>query len=137
MAQFHIGNNFAALTGRLVSPQPRWKNLDDFLEHLTGGPIAWPQAVPVARDECAPHLRTQFPQLAAIAAGAIAELDELLRAVAPELREEAVDAWLKMQATRHGEMFDVEPLPTKSLQGGDPISALLEMMGDKRRRKTK
>ncbi len=107
--QFHIGNILSAMTGRLVAPQPRLGEFETFLEFMGGGPVAWPGAVRTSK-EAGRHLAQRFPEIAAGTESAIAELDHIIAAVGPEYRETVVDRWLALQASRYGEMLEVEPL---------------------------
>lgn len=114
--EFHIGDILSVTSGILVSPR-HVGGLYDLLGWMTDGPV-WTHQLPRVADECAPSLRQQFPDLAAV------EVPEGLGS------EEAVLAWLAAQESAHGSTRMVERLAPDDHTSIDPISEIKMMRPD-------
>ena len=109
---FHIGDILTVTTEKLVSPR-HMDGIYDILNWMTGDNLFTHQ-LPRACDECAPSLRAQFPDLAAV--------------VPPEFSGEAeVWTWLAAQVEAHGETREVAPLREDEHTYVDPITELHKM----------
>jgi len=109
---FHIGDILTVTTGRLVSPA-HMDGVYDILNWMTGDNLFTHQ-LPRACDECAPSLRTQFPDLAVIEP--------------PEFGSEAeVRAWLAAQVEAHGETREVAPLHEDEHTHINPFTEMRQM----------
>ena len=109
---FHPGTVLSVTTGRLLSPDGIG-GLYEILNWMTGDNLFTHQ-LPRASDECAPSLRAQFPDLAAV--------------VPPEFSGEAeVWTWLAAQVEAHGETREVAPLREDEHTYVDPITELHKM----------
>jgi len=108
--RFHLGDVLSVTTGRLLSPR-HMAGVYEILNHMTGDSLFTHQ-LPRASRECEPFLRQQFPALA----------DETAADVTRENHRE----WLAAAVVKHGEWFDVEPLPEHAHEFIDPISELAE-----------
>jgi hypothetical protein len=97
---FHIGDILSVTTGRLLSPD----GIDGviaILSFMTGENLSGqPHGLPHAADECAPFLREQFPDLAAVR-------------IPPGVLDDKTSgwAWLTSQADLAGATREVVPLP--------------------------
>lgn len=111
---FHIGDILTITTGRLVSPR-HVDGIYDILNFMTGDSLFTHQ-LPRGMDECAPSLREQFPDLAAI--------------VMPEDlgTKEEVYAWLDEQVAVHGESREVAPLAAEDHTHIDALAELATMV---------
>jgi hypothetical protein len=109
---FHIGDILTITTGLLVSPR-HMGGVYDLLNWMTGDDLFTHQ-LPRACDECAPTLRVQHPDLAAI------ETPTFPQGGA----ETAVNAWLGEQVARFGEYREVTPLATGEHTRIDPLAEL-------------
>ncbi len=111
--QFHISDILTITTGRLVSSR-HVDGVYDILNWMTGDSLHTHQ-LPRGMDECAPSLREQFPDLAAI--------------VPPgDLGgEEQVRAWVAGQVRAHGETREVAPLAPGGHAHMDPVTELRKM----------
>lgn len=109
---FHLGDILTVTTGILVAPRGV-DALYDLLNYMTGDNLFTHQ-LPRAAEECAPALRTQFPDLAA---------------VQPPTFDSAaqVESWLAEQVARYGSERVVEPLPADGHAHIDPLAELLMM----------
>lgn len=110
---FHIGDILSITTSRLVSPR-HIEGVYDILNYMTGDDLMTHQ-LPIASEQCKPHLLQQHPQLE--------EVD------ASEVNEKNWKKWLGQQATKYGQEIPVEPLPLRSRVVRDPIQELREMVG--------
>lgn len=111
---FHIGDILTITTGCLVSPR-HVDGIYDILNFMTGDSLSTHQ-LPRGMDECAPSLREQFPDLAAI--------------VAPDDfggSAERVAAWLADQVAVHGETREVAPLAPEDHTRMDPLAEIRAM----------
>lgn len=61
---FHIGDILSVTSGRLVSPR-HVDGIYDLLSWMADEPV-WTHQLPRVAEECAPSLRRQFPDLAAV-----------------------------------------------------------------------
>jgi len=110
---FHIGDILTITTGRLVSPR-HVDGIYDICNFMTGDNL-YTHQLPRAMGECAPSLREQFPDLAAIT-------------VPEDLSgEDAVSAWVAGQVQAHGETREVAPLPAAGHTHIDPITEMRKM----------
>jgi hypothetical protein len=100
-------------TGRLVSRR-HVDGIYDILNFMTGDNLFTHQ-LPRGMDECAPSLRVQFPDLAAV------EVPEGVNS------EETVYAWLDGQVAIHGETREVVPLRAEEHTYIDPITEIRKM----------
>jgi len=108
--EFHIGDILSIIDGHLVSPR-HIDGVYDILNWMTGDNLFTHQ-LPRASEECAPSLREQHPDLAAV--------------VFPEgvSGEEPVRAWLAEQVRQFGEHRPVSPLAVGDHTAIDPISEM-------------
>jgi len=111
---FHIGDILTITTGMLVSPR-RVDGIYDILNFMTGDNLFTHQ-LPRGMDECAPSLREQFPDLAAIS------ITEDFGG-----SEERVKAWLAGQVAAHGETREVEPLQRDEHTHINPLTELAKV----------
>jgi len=111
---FHIGDILSVTTGLLVSPR-HIGGVYDILNWMTGDNLFTHQ-LPRAMDECAPSLRAQHPDLAAIVPPA--DFGD---------SREAVEAWLAEQVTRFGETRQVAPLDPADHTYIDPVTEIRMM----------
>ena len=112
---FHIGDTLSVTTGILLSPRGM-SGLYDLLGYMTGDE-PFTHQLPRFADECAPALRAQFPDLAAV--------------VAPKGDMEDPEAWmtwLDAQVAAHGETRPVVPLADGAHQRREPLGELASMM---------
>ncbi|MGY1946674.1 DUF7736 domain-containing protein [Nocardia asiatica] len=116
MKEFHIGDILSVTTGILVSPR-HIDGVADILQWMTGD-VLWTHQLPRACKECAPALRQQFPDLAAI------EVPEGLNS------EDKVLGWLSAIEQAHGSIRQVVPLPKDDHTSIDPIAELKMMRPD-------
>jgi hypothetical protein len=105
--EFHIGDILSVTSERLVSPR-HVDGLYDLLGWMTGEKPMTHQ-LPRLAEECAPSLRKQFPDLAAL------EVPSGLNS------EEAVLFWLGEQESVYGTRREVAPLPVGDHTVIDPI----------------
>lgn len=108
--RFHIGDILSITTGALVSPE-HVGGVYKILNWMTGDNLFTHQ-LPRAAAECAPSLREQFRDLAAV------ELPDGLSGEGP------VYAWLAQQVEAHGEYRDVAPLPLADHTRIDPLTEI-------------
>lgn len=113
---FHIGDILSVTTGHLVSPR-HMEGVSDLLSWMTDDNLFAHQLIR-AHGECAPSLRQQFPDLAAI------EYPEGLTG------EEPVRAWLDGQVAVHGETRTVRPLTEGDHSRINPFTELRAMVPD-------
>jgi hypothetical protein len=113
---FHIGDILTITTGRLVAPD-HMDGVYRILNWMTGDNRVTHQ-LPRACDECAPSLRRQFPDLAAV------EVPEDLTG------EDAVAAWLETQVAVHGDVRQVAPLDAADHTHMDPLAELRQLRPD-------
>lgn len=112
--RFTLGAVLSVTTGTLLC------DIGDvyvILNHMTGDNLFTHQ-LPRASEECAPHLRKQFPALA----------DE----TAADVTKENWREWLTAAEARYGNAFDVEPLPDGAHEVRDPIAEAVDMVGPER-----
>jgi hypothetical protein len=108
---FHVGDVLTVITGRLLTSMEALHQLLDF---MTGDQLFTHQ-LPRAADECAPRLREQFPDLAAIPE--------------PEFASSAdVGPWLASVVAEHGETRMVSPLLDGEHRVIGPLTELAQMM---------
>ena len=107
---FHIGDILSITTGRLVSPR-HMDGIYDICNFMTGDNLFTHQ-LPRAMDECAPSLREQFPDLAAV------EVPEYVK------DEASVGQWLAHIASTCGSHRMVAPLAPEDHTHMDPFSEL-------------
>jgi hypothetical protein len=113
---FHIGDILTITTGRLVSPD-HMDGVYRILNWMTGDNLFTHQ-LPRACAECAPSLRQQFPDLAAVE-------------VPAELSGETdVTAWLEAQIAIYGDVRQVEPLAAEDHTHMDPLAELRQLRPD-------
>ncbi|WP_280246192.1 hypothetical protein [Nocardia abscessus] len=107
---FHIGDILSITTEVLVSPR-HIDGVYDILQWMTGEPV-WTHQLPRVAEECAPSLRQQFPDLAAV--------------VVPDglNSEEKVLSWLAGIVQQHGETRQVVPLPKEDHTSIDPLTEM-------------
>lgn len=105
---FSLGAVLSVTTGTLLCPID---GVYRILNHMTGDSIYTHQIPRVSR-ECGPALLKQFPALAEVDASAITP--------------ENWQAWLHEQEAKHGDTFNVEPLPPGEHYQIDPVSELAE-----------
>lgn len=107
---FHIGDILSVTTGRLVSPR-HISGVYDILGWMVSEDLMTHQ-LPRVSDECAPDLRRQHPDLAAV--------------VVPEdVRDEAsVMSWLSAQVSAFGETRPVAKLAPEDHTPIGPITEL-------------
>jgi hypothetical protein len=111
--KFHIGDILSVTTSRLVSPS-HIGGVYSILNWMTGDNLMTHQ-LPRASDECAPSLREQFPDLAAIK-------------VPEDLSGEAdVRKWLARQVKAHGVTREVAPLAAGDHTHIDPITEIRQV----------
>ena len=110
---FHISDILTITTGRLVSSR-HVDGIYDILNWMTGDSL-YTHQLPRGMDECAPSLREQFPDLAAVTPPG--DLGG----------EDAVRAWVAGQVRAHGETRDVTPLPAGGHVHMDPVTELRKM----------
>jgi hypothetical protein len=111
---FHIGDILSVTTERLVSPR-HIDGVYDILNWMTGDSLFTHQ-LPRAAGECAPSLRAQFPDLAAIT-------------LLPDFNGSKADVerWLGQQVAVYGETREVAPLAVGQHALIDPITELVQM----------
>lgn len=97
--EFHIGEILTVTLDKLLSPR-HMGGVYEILHWMTGDPVYTDQ-VPQAIKECAPSLREQHPDLAAVT---------LPADLADSGAEDAVLAWLAEQVEQYGETRPVRPL---------------------------
>lgn len=107
--EFGVDDVLSVMTGVLVS-RDHIGGVYKVCDHMTGESLMTHQ-LPRAADECAPSLRAQFPDLAAIE---MPEFDG----------EESVFAWLDGIEARYGKTRWVEPLNREDHTRIDPIAEL-------------
>lgn len=106
--EFHIGDILSITTEILVSPR-HIDGVHDILQWMTGEPL-WTHQLPRATGECAPALRQQFPDLAAVAVpDGLNSEDEVL-------------AWLHEMEQQHGATRAVRCLAPQDHTSIDPIT---------------
>ena len=105
---FTLGQVLSITTGKLLC---EIGGVYKILNHMTGDNLFTHQ-LPRASRECAPHLLTQFPHLAAINAESVTA--------------DNWAAWLHDQVLEHGNEFAVKPLPKDAHEFIDPMSELAE-----------
>jgi len=110
---FRISDILTITTGRLVSSR-HVDGVYDILNWMTGDNLRTHQ-LPRGMDECAPSLREQFPDLAAIVPP-----DDLSG-------EDAVRAWVTVQVQAHGETREVAPLTAGEHTHINPVTELRKM----------
>lgn len=105
---FHIGDILSITDGHLVSPR-HVGGVYDILGYMTGESLFTHQ-LPRAMGECAPSLKAQHPDLAAV--------------VVPDGlgSEAAVLDWLAQQVATFGESRVVEPLAPDDHTSIDPLA---------------
>jgi hypothetical protein len=108
---FHIGDILTITTGKLVSPR-HMDGVYDILNWMTGDSLFTHQ-LPRGMDECAPSLREQFPDLAAVVPG-----EDFGGS------EQRVMAWLDAQVAEHGETREVTPLHEDEHTRIDPFTEM-------------
>ena len=118
---FHIGDILTITTGRLVSPR-HVDGIYDILNFMTGDNLFTHQ-LPRGMDECAPSLREQFPDLAAIVVpddlGSKEYNDALCIRRADAVKQALLDLGVAPRqirlSTRYGyEKAPPEPCPTEA-----------------------
>lgn len=117
---FHIGDLLSVITGRLLSPR-HMAGVQELLDYTTGDSIFTHQ-IPRACEECAPELRQQHPDLAAV------DVPESV------VGEERVQRWITEQVARFGEYRVVRPLAPGEHTNIHPLIELASLM--KRPRET-
>lgn len=107
---FHLGDVLSVTTGYLVAPRGI-EAIYDLLSFMTGDDLFTHQ-LPRAREECAPDLLRQYPDLAEVW-------------VPAEFGDEAhVLSWLAKQVVVFGEHLDVTPLAEGDHTRIDPLAEL-------------
>ena len=110
---FHIGDILSVTTSRLVSPS-HIGGVYSILNWMTGDNLMTHQ-LPRVAGECAPSLRDQFPDLAAIT-------------LLPDFSGKAdVDRWLAKQVAVYGETREVAPLAAGDHTYIDPITEIRQV----------
>lgn len=109
--RFHLGDILSITTGRLVSPD-HMDGVYKILNFMTGDDL-YTHALGRAADVCKPHLLRQFPQLAFVNVGEIAN------------GTMTVERWLEHQVFRYGAYFDVENIA--SFDAKHPIEELIDL----------
>lgn len=111
--KFHIGDLLTVTTKRLVSPS-HMDGLYAIVDYMTGVQH-YTHQLPRATEVCTPALVEQHPWLAEVT-------------VPEDLSgEQAVAVWVAGMIEKHGEMHEVEPLPSGAYSGRDPIAEMVEM----------
>jgi hypothetical protein len=124
--RFHLGDVLSITTGRLVSPR-HIDGVYDILNFMTGDNLST-IALPRASDVCKPHLLRQFPQLDdAQMKEALVRLSKSLTGTNRDDCQSVVNLWVKEQAAKYGEYFDVESLPDDTYESKHPIDEAIGM----------
>lgn len=108
--QFHLGDVLSVTTGRLLSPR-LMDGIYDILNFMTDDNLFTHQ-LPRARQECAPILLQQHPQLANI--------------VIPDITPDNFNAVIEQLCAEHGEFLLVSKLPPHAHEYIDPLSEAAE-----------
>lgn len=115
---FHLGDVLSVTTAYLVAPRGI-EAMYDLLSFMTGDELFTHQ-LSRAREECAPDLLRQYPDLAEVW-------------VPAEFGDEAhVLSWLAKQVVVFGEHLDVTPLAEGDHTRIDPLTELASMVGPER-----
>ena len=112
MRTFDLGDVLSITTGKLVSPR-HIEGVYDILNYMTRDNLFTHQ-LPRARQECAPWLLRQHPQLAEVDA----------ESVTPDNFRE----WLERQSEMFGAALVVEPIPQDDHERKNPLTELGEMV---------
>lgn len=117
--KFHIGDVLSITTGRLLS-HDHIRGVYNILDWMTGESLFTHQ-LGRASDTAKPVLLEAFPQLAAI------EFPKYLEKGDPD----AIFVWVDTQGELYGEWWDVPKLKIGAYEPREPISELVEMIGNR------
>lgn len=106
--EFHVGDILSITSDRLVSPR-HIDGVQALLGWMVGEPV-WSHQLPRCADECAPSLREQFPDLAAV------DVPAGLNS------KDAVLGWLQSIEATHGTTRMVARLSSDDHTSIDPIT---------------
>jgi hypothetical protein len=112
---FSLGTLLTGYTGRMLAS---WDELYRIVDYVTGETHMTHQLGRACGD-IAPWLLRQHPWLAEEHLVLPGDLDG----------EDAVWAWLETQKARHGDSFEVEPMPEGMYVARNPMLELRQMMG--------
>ncbi len=129
---FHLGDVLSITTGYLVSPE-HMGGVYNILNFMTGDELFTHQ-LPRACEKCRPFLTKQFPQLSKVEMkSATLKLNRSLRGKESEPeRKKILNNWLAEQVAKHGEMFEVKPIPKDAHKVIDPIEEAVQTFGPER-----